>query len=433
MARFDYTARDPSGSLVKGNLEAATRKEAIRMIGMRELYPVSIKDGGGNSAPRKAARTKRESASREKRGESRSAKAPEKTKTSPSFSFGSSNLGPRHALSFLRSLSELISSGMPVGDAVKLLSVRLKDPSLRKLAGALWENVSAGQSISDAMAEAPEIFEESTVHLVRAGEATGSLEEILRRLVSYYESRNALKNKILNALAYPAFIILVAVGVILFFIYFLFPRMETLFDSLGGDIPVATQLLIDGSEFLMRYGIFIIAGGVAVVLSVWQWRRTPAGRLKSDEWLLKVPGVRDFIVVNDVLEMSQTLAALLENGVTTVDALKMTENVIKNRAIRNSFSEARGMVIEGTSISGALQECGHFPDLVLDMLDVGENTGNIVPSLKEITRLYQDRLTRHLQMFTAFLSIGVLIAAVVFVAFIAFAIFTAVIQLSGSL
>ncbi len=434
MARFQYTARDSAGALVKGALDAASRKEAIRLIGLRDLYPVSLTDGGGGAATKKKPPAKnKDSTSREKRSEARTTSTAEKKRSPPAAGAGDfSKLGPRHALSFLRSLSELISSGMPVGDAVRLLSVRLKDPKLRQLAGFLWEQVSSGQSISEAMAELPDTFEESSVHLIRAGEATGNLEEILRRLVGYYENRNALRSKVTNALAYPVFVILVAIGVIVFFIYFLFPRMETLFDSLGGNIPAATQLLIDSSEFLMTYGIFILAGGIVLGLSFWQWRRTPKGRLKTDQWLLKIPALRDFIIVSDVLQISQTLSALLENGVTTVEALKMTENVIRNQAIRESFSEARGMVVEGTSISGALQATGHFPDLVLDMLDVGENTGNIVPSLKEITRLYQDRLTRHLQLFTAFLSIGVLITAVVFVAFIAFAIFTAVFQLSGS-
>lgn len=432
MPQFKYTARNAGGTLVKGDLEAASRKEAIRQIGLRNLYPVSLSDGGGGGA-RKASARKAAAASRSKTKE-----APPKTekrdKARPAARpfFGGSRLSPKHALPFLRSLSELISSGMPVGDAVRLLSVRLKDPQLRQLATSLWEDISSGQSISDAVAESPEVFEESTVHLIRAGEATGNLEEILRRLVSYHENRNALRTKVINAMAYPLFIILVAIGVILFFIYFLFPRMETLFDSLGGEIPAATQLLIDGSEFLMAYGIFILAAVILAAVGLWQWYATEAGRLRIDEWLLKIPGVRDFIIVNDVLQMSQTLSALMENGVTTVEALKMTENVLSNRRIRESFNEARSMVVEGTSLSGALQAGGHFPELVLDMLDVGENTGNIVPSLKEISRLYQERLSRHLQLFTAFLSIGVLILAVVFVAFIAFAIFTAVFQLSGS-
>jgi type II secretory pathway component PulF len=429
MPRFQYTARNAGGTLVKGDLDAASRREAIRQIGLRNLYPVSLSDGGG-AATRKATSRKSKAAGREKSSEP-SSRSGAKEKKSSRPRFGGSKLSPRNALPFLRSLSELISSGMPVGDAVRLLSVRLKDPQLRQLATSLWENISSGQSISDAVAEAPEVFEESTVHLIRAGEATGNLEEILRRLVAYHENRNALRGKVVNALAYPLFIILVAVGVILFFIYFLFPRMETLFDSLGGEIPAATQLLIDGSEFLMAYGLFILVAVILVVLGIWQWYGTESGRLRIDEWLLKVPGVRDFIIVNDVLQMSQTLGALLENGVTTVEALKMTENVLNNRRIRESFNEARGMVVEGTSLSGALQASENFPELVLDMLDVGENTGNIVPSLKEISRLYQERLTRHLQIFTAFLSIGVLIMAVVFVAFIAFAIFTAVFQLSS--
>ncbi|MEX2382801.1 MAG: type II secretion system F family protein [Opitutales bacterium] len=426
MSRFQYTARNASGEQVKGSIEAPSRKHAIKLIHLRSLTPVLIQDsaaGSSGSKPAKAAK-----AVNGKKHE----KAPERETSSVSVSTNTSRLSSAHRLPFLRSLSELVTSGMPVGDAIRLLSIRIKDKSLKKIAVFLWENVSAGQSVSEAMAQLPHVFDRSTIHLVQAGEATGSLKEILHRLVHYFEERKELQNKVNTALAYPIFILCVAVGVLFFALFYLFPRMETLFTSLGGTLPLSTQILIGSADFLLTYGIFFLVAIILFGIGIWQWAQTEKGRMKLDEWILRVPILGKFFLINDILGVSQTLSALMENGITTTEALRMTENVIQNHHFRESFSGARLMVTEGTSISGALQTTGYMPDLVLDMLEVGENTGNIVSSLKEITRLYQKRIAQQLQLFTSILSIGVLLFAVVFVGFIALAIFTAVFQLSGS-
>lgn len=422
MPTFHYSARDAAGSSVKGNLEAANRKEAIRQISMKRLQPVSVNEA--------VAATPASGVSLRERLFKKSAAAEQAPASDKPIA--AKNLGRKLRLPFLRSLSELVGSGMPVGDAVRLLSSRLKDPQLKLLSQALWERISGGKSVSDAMGDIPSVFDRSTVFLMESGEATGNLKEVLTRLVTHFEEQKDLQAKVVTAMAYPLLIFVVAIGVVLFSVFVLLPRLETMLASLGGDLPTSTRILMGTSEMAIAYGLYFLAGLALVSAGWWQWKRSPKGSLSWDRFILKLPVAGRFLRTADVLQISQTMGVLLENGVTTVEALRMTQNVIRNKAIRDSFGEARQKVTEGKSISNALQGTGHLPQLVLDMLSVGENTGNIVYSLKQVGILYQKDLSRQLDAFIGILSIGVLMIVFSFVGFIAFAIISAVFQMSAN-
>jgi type II secretory pathway component PulF len=282
------------------------------------------------------------------------------------------------------------------------------------------------------MEEYGEVFDTSTISLIQAGEATGSLNDVLQRLIQHFTEQREVRQKLVTAMAYPVFICVMAIGVIVFFIFVLLPKIESLLTALGGKLPLATRLLIDLSHFFISYGVFVaLALGLAAV-SFWRWRKSEPGRVRTDEWVLRLPFARTFVTTTTVMNFSQTLAVLIENGVTTAEALRMTERVINNRTHRRAFSEATGRVLEGESLSLALGRTGCFPNLVLDRLAVGENTGNVVPSLKEIARTYQKDLSRSLQAFTTIVSTAVLLFAFAFVGFLGYAIFSAVFSLSAS-
>jgi type II secretory pathway component PulF len=234
-------------------------------------------------------------------------------------------------------------------------------------------------------------------------------------------------------MAYPALLVTVSGGVVLFFLFFLLPRLQSLLRSLGGHMPLSTRLLVGFASFTLHYGVFVALAAAACFVSLWKWRATGPGREKSDAWLLRLPLVGPFIVSNTVLEFSQTLGVLLQNGITASDALRMTERQIGNRAHRKAFSGAIERVLEGETLSSALTRTGCFPELVLDRLSVGENTGNIVPSLRDIAKGYQKTITRQLNFFTQVITGVVLGAVFVFVGFIAFSIVMAVFQVSNSL
>lgn len=420
MPRFTYTARDRTGQSVSDGVEASSRKDALRLLATRGLTPVSVSEAvAGAKRPAEAAR-RPGPAVLPARSTAQSPRPP-------------AAITRKQRLPFLQALSDLTGSGLSAGEAVRLLSQRLQEPALRALCQGLWDRLSEGQPLSRAMEEYSGVFDTSTVSLIQAGEATGSLNDVLQRLIQHFTEQREVRQKLVTAMAYPVFICVMAVGVIIFFVFVLLPKIESLLTALGGRLPMSTRMLIDVSHFFISYGVFLaLALGLAAA-SFWRWRHSAAGRARTDEWVLRLPFASTFVTTTTVMNFSQTLAVLIENGVTTAEALRMTERVISNQTHRKAFSEATGRVLEGESLSVALARTDCFPNLVLDRLAVGENTGNVVPSLKEIARTYQKDLTRHLQGFTTIVSTGVLLFAFAFVGFLGYAIFSAVFSLSASL
>jgi general secretion pathway protein F len=418
MPTFAYTARDPQGTETRGRLEAATRRAALAQLQARRLVPVRLSEADAGSA-----------AAREPGGGVKSWFESLLGEATPRRA----RVARRHALPFLRTLAGLVGSGIQTADGVRLLSRRVSDPALRTLAAALWDDLAQGKSLSAAMQRHPAVFEDAIVHLVEAGEATGNLGVVLERLVSDIEARDENRSQLLQALAYPVFIMVVALGVLAFFLFFLMPRLEQLFANLRGKMPLATQLLIGTADFIVRYGPVFLVLAAAAAFALWAWRRQPAGRVATDGWLLKLTGIGTFVINNEVLRMAQTLGLLLENGVSTLPALAMTERTLQNRVIRARFAEARAKIAEGAAISTALKATGYFPDLVIDVLTVGENTGDIVPSLKEVAKVFRRTIERQVSVFLRVVSVAVLLVAFAFVVLVTLGIVLAVLQASASL
>ncbi|MDB6094489.1 MAG: type secretion system protein [Verrucomicrobia bacterium] len=406
MPRFTYSARDRAGKNVADTLEAPTRKDALRLLGARGLQVVAVDETGV------------------KPGRGAKAAAP--------VSAGAITLTRKHRLPFLQSLHDLLTSGMSAGEAVRLLSVRIKEPGLKLLSGGLWERLSEGAPLSRAMAGFPAVFDSSTISLIQAGEATGSLTETLDRLIAHLNEQRDLRSQLVTALAYPILLIFVAGCLVLFFLFFLLPRLQSLFNSLHGELPLSTRLLVGAANFSLHYGVVIVIAAVLGGISFWRWRQTEAGRATTDAWLLRLPLIGPFIVSQTVLSFSQTLGVLLANGITAVEALRMTERQISNRVHRQAFHLATDRVIEGEALSSSLTKTGCFPDLVLDRLTVGENTGNVVPSLHDIAKNYRRLISSQLSTFVKVIATVVLMAVFVVVGFIAFAIVSAVFQVSAS-
>ncbi|MEY4939303.1 MAG: hypothetical protein RIQ93_1038 [Verrucomicrobiota bacterium] len=415
MARFAYTARDRSGKTLAADLDAPSRRDALRLLSARGLQVASVTEVAIAGKPRAAA-VGGKPAPLSRATRNNSASAPRRDECLP----------------FLESLFDLLTSGLSAGEAVRLLSVRIKEPRLRDLCAGLWVQISEGAPLSRAMANSPQVFDPSITNLIQAGEATGSLNDTVARLITHLTEQRELRRQLLLALAYPVFMVFVAAAVIIFFLTFLLPRLQGLLGSLGGKMPTSTRILIAISEFAIHYGIFVVIALVFAAISFWRWRATESGRATTDAWMLRLPLLGPFGVARTVLAFSQTLSVLLENGITAAEALRMTEKQIDNRVHRAAFNTATARVLEGESLSLALTRTGCFPDLVLDRLAVGENTGNIVPSLKQIAVAYQKLISAQLNMFTKVIASGVLMTVFFFVGFIAFAIVNAVFEVSAS-
>ena len=404
MPRFAYIARSPAGELERGAVEAVSRREAARQLaggGLRALELVETAVNG-------------------------------KERENGVLSAGPVRWTRKHRLPFLTALSRLVSGGLSAGEAVRLLAHRLRDPALKGLSTTLWEQLSQGRTLSQAMADESAVFDDQTTNLVAAGEATGSLREVLPRLIQHFTEQRALRQKLFAALAYPVFVCVLAGGVILFFLFFLLPRLQVLLNSLGGKLPFSTQLLVSFSDFLIFYGPFVLVAAVVASISWWQWRRTTAGRRATDAWLLRAPFTGSYAERTTVLNFTHTVAILLENGITTSEALRMAERTIVNTALRDKFHASIDRVLEGESLSTALGRSQLLPPLILDQLAVGEQTGRLAPSLRAIAQDYQIEVSHWLENLTRLISTAVFAAAFGFVGFLAYAIVSAVLQVSSS-
>ena len=406
MASFAYTARDAQGKTMRDVISAASRKEALRVLMARGLQPLELKESTNAGVPIPLHQ--------------------------PAARIVERQPVARDLLPFLKALTELTSSGLSPGEAVRLLANRMKEPRLRTLCGRLWDRLKEGQTLSLAMESIPLVFDIQAVSLVRAAEATGSLNEVMLRLIQHHSEQRELKQKLTTALTYPLFVCLVAFGVILFFVFFLMPRLQALLTSLGGKLPLSTQLLVTGSELLVRYGLIVIPLAVVGVLLIWRWRKTETGRATIDAQLVKLPLIRTWAIDIGVLAFVQTLAVLLENGINTVEALRLTERTVPNRTMRAAMRQATERVLEGDSLSLALTRTGYFPDLVLDRLAVGESTGKLAPCLRDIARHYASLHTQRLEHSVGIIANGVLLFAFAFVGFLAYAIVAAVLRVSAS-
>lgn len=424
MPRFSYTARDRAGATSSSSLDAPSRKEALRLLAARGLSPVRIDEEAGTAKKPAAAAGKPQRSA----GAERQMQLPPSARRRPSAQAPSR----RERLAFLTALEDLTSSGLSAGEAIRLLSIRVKEPRLRSLCAGLWERIGEGASLSAAMTSYPDVFDTSSVNLIQAGEATGSLNDVLKRLIAHLTEQRELQRQLASALAYPIFMMVVAGGVILFFLFFLLPRLQTLLTSLGGKLPTSTAILVSISDFALRYGVILVAGAVFGVIAVWRWYKTEPGRVSTDALLLRIPFTAPFAVSQTVLAIAQTLSVLLENGITTAEALKMTARQISNRIHRRAFEDATSRILEGESLSSAWVRTACFPDLVLDQLAVGENTGNIVPALKKVAVTYQARISQQLNLATKVIASAVLLGVFTFVGFIAYSIVSAVFALSAS-
>ncbi|EDY82630.1 Bacterial type II secretion system protein F domain [Verrucomicrobiia bacterium DG1235] len=414
MPIYKYNARDESGAQHRGELEAANRKLALSRLASQRLRPISVSEAGGDSGS-------------ESKGSSVS------SLFSKTRSKQAGTLDSRVTLPFLTALKELLACGVQAGDSLQLMSSRLNDPSQKRLATELWDDVRQGRSLSEACRKQTRVFDESMVSLIEAGEATGNLNNVLGRLVANLEETKAIKSKLSAAMAYPAFLMVVAMGLVLMFLFFLLPKIEGLLTSLGGNLPWSTKLLIGLADWALAYGWLAVLAAVFGVVATISWRKTKAGRVRFDELILGLPLLGSFLRDVQVLRLTQVLSLLLENGITMVQSLHMSERALSNYAMRQRFVEARGKVTEGSSLSGSFKATGYFDGMALDIFTVGENTGNVVPGLKQLSRQYSERVDKAIKSFIGVTSIGVLLFVFVFVGLVALGIISAVFQLSGSL
>ena len=415
MPNFTYSAKDSSGTSVRGSIDAVNRKAALQKIVAQKLRPLSVQEAAAG-------------VSKKKSGLGLSGLFATKASKDSKISLNRSV-----ALPFLSGLRELLNCGIQSADALRMMSSRMSDPRQKYLATQLWDELRQGRSLSEAMRKQLKVFNESVVSLVQAGEATGNLKKVLARIVESMEEQKAIRGKLVAALSYPCFLIVVAIGLVFLFLFSLLPRIEGLLESLGSDLPASTTLLIASANGLLKYGWIAAIAIAFVVGGLISWRKTNAGRHKFDSITLRFPAAGKIIRDMQILQFTQTLSLLLENGIIMVQALAMAERSLSNVAMREAFGEARVKVTEGVALSSAFKSTGYFDDMALDVFTVGENTGDVVPGLRQMSQQYTEMIDRFVKTMLGVISTGVLLGVFGMVGMIAFGIISAVFQLSNSL
>ena len=337
-------------------------------------------------------------------------------------------------LLFTSELADLIEAGMTLGQALKALAGQGEENSAQRyVCQDLCDRIVRGENFSDACAHHPKTFEPLYANMIRAGEASGAMVEVLRRLVDHYERYDNMRGKIKSALSYPVIVLCFGVLAMIGALVWIIPQFQKVFDSMGASLPLPTQILIGMSNGLIHYGWLMAIG--AAVFALWfnKWRKTPQGRLKIDGWKLKMPLVKGIVACGAYASLAYTLKTLLVNGVNVLQALKIAEETCGNAVIAAALSTARKRVADGTSISGPLASSGAFPRLMTDMLAVGEQAGDMAGSLEHIGRRYQKDMDRNIAAFTNALEPILIVAIAIAVGFVAVAILMAVFKVSSSI
>jgi type II secretory pathway component PulF len=418
MIEFSYQAIDSRGRTKNGTISAENGKDARRKLSSLSLTVLKIEGDKG-----KVKKTVRSDSSK-------SAKTNAKRLLDGKDSGAK---GEKIGLSFLKRLLELHSSGMPVADAVKLLNQRLSDPSQRYLAGSIWRELSEGRTLSRAMRLLPGYFSESSTYVIEAGEATGNLSPILEKIISHLEEKREIRSRVMSGMTYPIFVGMVALAVVLFFLFYLLPQIQEMLASLGGELNLMAKILINGSNLVLAVGPFVLIGLLVALGILRQLNKTESGGLRIDRTILQVPLFGKVLFLSELFQLSSLLATLIWSGIGLTENLRLCERTIKNRFLRSRFRAARALVNEGKSLPDALRKFEFMPLMQLDVLEVGEKTGNLGNSLNDTARTFREELTKRIKVMTNLISGLALGFAFSLVALVAVSIVTSIFQVSKSI
>jgi len=411
MAVFVYSARSKSGEKADGTVEANDRRAAMAQVERMGYIPVSVTERGAAAAAagKEGGRPRLQWRLRER-------------------------MGGRELLTFTTELSDLLASGMTLGNALNSLASRKSGRPSDRIITRLRDEILQGTSLSDALAQQPATFSRLYVSMIHAGEASGALDEVLRRLVAHYERIQDLKEKVVMALVYPMIVMVMGIATLAFSMISVIPKFKAIFDQMGATLPLPTRMLIGMSDWLAKYGLFLAIGIViAFVLANRAVKTSERARLAWHGFLLKTPLIRGVVASAIYANFARTLGTLLSNGVPVLQALGIVEKTVGNDVIGKELNNARERVTDGTTISGPLAAGKVLPRMMIDMLAIGEQTGDMVGALGHIGRRYENELNRNVKIFTTALEPIMIVIVAILVGFVAISILMAVFNLTNGL
>ncbi len=420
MANFQYTALNAKGDQTTGTLSAASESEAIQQLRNQGLYPTEVVEAGKGSVSPAKAKTKKPS------GKKKTKKSSKKT---------GGKIKPRVLMIFTRQLATLIDSGLPLLRGLTVLAKQEPNPVLKDTVNSLADSVQTGATFSESLAQHPKIFNKLFVNMVKAGELGGVLEVVLTRLAEYMEKADKLKNKIVSAMVYPVIVLFIAIAILVFLMLFIVPKFKEMFADQGGDLPLISQIVFGMSENMLArpfilpniVWIFLVISGAYVAYKA--WANTKNGRATVDAMKLKIPLLGDLTKKSAISRFARTLGTLVTSGVPILQALVITRDTAGNVVIADAIDKVHEAVKEGESIVNPLQASNIFPSMVISMVDVGEETGQLPEMLLKVADVYDDEVDNAVTAFTSILEPIMIVFLALVVGTIVFALFLPLIKM----
>ncbi len=358
MPVFSYSARTLSGEIRRDTIDVPSRDDVISFLRSQRLIPVSVR---------------------------------EKPAGLSLFSMGK-KVKNKDIVIMTRQFATMVNAGLPLVQALDILVKQCDSEPLAEALGAVLHDVESGNTLADALAQHPKVFTELYVNMVSAGESGGILDTIMNRLAEFLEKNEALVRKVKAAMIYPAVISVVALGAIVILLLFVIPTFQEMFASFDQQLPLPTRIVIAASDFLQHYWWALLAGGFGGTVVFKRWAATSGGRLRLDRFLLAMPVLGTVLLKSAVSRFTRTLGTLMSSGVSILEGLEITAKTSGNRVIHDAIIQSRTSIAGGESISKPLERAGVFPPMVTQMINVGEETGDLDGMLSKIADFYDDEV-----------------------------------------
>jgi len=400
MAVFVYQAVNRGGQRISGQLEAQSRADAFRKLDRERLQPIFLTQEGLPD----------------------SAKFRSTEKAEPTLPTRDIRLSRGQIILFTEEMSDLLDAGLQLEPALRVMEARKELSGIKAVASALRQQVREGSSLSSALRIVSPSFGDLYCNLVSAGEISGSLPQLLKRQATFLVTIDDLQKKVISALIYPSLIFFLGVGLIFLFMAYLVPQLTQLFQKTGKDLPILTRLLVQMSDFFSHYWWAIILVIVGIVVGFSQFIRNPIGRHWWHKVQLQLPLFGSVLRGRFYAQFSQTMANLIGNGIPLLNSLRLMNSATGNVHLRDLMEKVVEIVGEGGLLSRALQRVGEFPPLFIDMIGVGEQTGDLAQALEKIGRRYDKELNIKIQRLTSLVQPVVILVMAGMVGLIAYSI-----------
>ena len=425
MPIFAYKALAANGSVTTGELDATDRPEALRMLDRKGLQPVNLKETAAAVSAKKTtgnAKSKPDETDRSK-PEAKEAAIPE----------GPIKLKRQEVVLFTEELSDMLSAGLQLEPALKSMENRQELGNLKAVSFKIRQIVRDGVNFSVALKKVSPSFGPLYCSLAAAGEASGALDDILKRQAHYLKTLAELQARLILAMIYPAFLILAGIGVSIIFITVLIPQLTALIQTSGGKMPLGAAILIGASAFIKKWWIVMILTLLASLIFFKAWKDNDANKPAWDRMKLRIPLIGPVITSRFYVQFLETMANLVGNGLPLLRALELSRDATQNRGLRGELDKVIAQVGDGRSFSKALVRNGAFPPLLIDMISVGEQTGRIDHSLRRAAERYDKELDKSLQRIMALVMPVVLIIMAGLIGTMAYLMITAIFQTISNL